>query len=52
MVVVEYLPKGCWGTLSKAFHLIFDATGQAEVVYALDLRYPTSLMIGVVLGWH
>lgn len=29
MIDVEYLPEGCWGTLSKAFSLVLDATGQA-----------------------
>lgn len=51
MVDVEYLPKGCWGTVSKAFPLVPDSTGQAAEVCALDLGYPTSLMIGVLV-WH
>lgn len=52
MVDVECLPKGCRGTLRKAFPLDLDAIGQAAEVCALDLRYPASLIIGGVLGWH
>lgn len=52
MVGVEYLPKGFWGTVSKVFSLVLDATGQAAEVRAVDLEYPTPLTIGGVLGWH
>lgn len=52
MVGVEYLPKGFWGTVSKVFSLVLNATGQAAEVRAVDLGYPTPLTIGGVLGWH
>lgn len=52
MVDVEYLPKGCWGTVNKAFPLVLDATGQAAELCALDLRYPILLMIGGIVGWY
>lgn len=52
MVGVEYLLKGFWGTVSKVFSLVLNATGQAAEVHAVDLGYSTPLMIGGVLGWH
>lgn len=52
MLDVDYLPKGCWGTVSKDFPLVLDATGQAAELCALDLRYLILLMIGGVLGWY
>lgn len=50
MAGVECLPKAWWGTVSKVFPLVLDATVQAAELCAVDLGYPTPLMVSIALA--